>query len=137
MSFIDLQITNLSLVQFISSLKSPQSLSLITGPMAWDTSATGTTELVIRVVNVHSQPHHSHLHSRHLERSINHQVVKKIIRGETFSYEILSIYFWYWVLSSVIEKGMINQSSTFPMSSGKIISIFILLCFWLECQPLN
>lgn len=58
----------------------------------------------------------------------------KIIRGETVSYEILSIYFWYWVLSSVIEKGMINQSSTFPMSSGKIISIFILLCFWLNAN---
>lgn len=119
-------------MQFISSLKSPQSLSpsqaqwpgihLPLEQLNWLSKQECTQPILITPISTVV-----------IWKEALTTRWWKIIRGETFSYEILSIYFWYWVLSSVIEKGMINQSSTFPMSR-KIISISYIALFLIECQ---
>lgn len=133
MSFVDLQITNLLWCNWFHhwSLHShchhhrPNGLGYICHWNNW----TGYQSR-----NVHSQPHHSHLHSRHLERSINNQVVKNYPWRNIFFMKYLAFIFGIECFLLLLKKGMINQSSTFPMSSGKIISIFILLCFWLNAN---
>ena len=110
----------------------------ITGPMAWDTSATGTSELIIK----------AGLDTANLITPVPTVIIWKeastarwwkLVHGETFPYEILNISFWYWELSFVIKKkGIINQWSTFPMSSGRILFIFILfISDWIPTTKLR